>query len=107
MTTIDLDTLSLKDLKTLRIQVDRAIASFDERKKQEAIAVLEERAREFGFTLAELLGASTVRRRAPAVAKYASPSDPSITWSGRGRQPRWFQEALSNGSTPESLLIPR
>ncbi len=38
--------------------------------------------------------------------KYRNPSNASETWSGRGRQPVWFAEALrKRGVTAESLLI--
>lgn len=100
---IDLETLSLKDLRTLQAQVNRAIANFTDRKKQEAVSQLEEVARAHGFSLSELVGGP--RRRTPPTAKYANPADPSVTWSGRGRQPRWFQEALTNGVSPETLVL--
>lgn len=102
---IDLNALSLRELKDLQNRVSRAIASFEDRKKKEALAELEEKAREMGFSLAELTGAATLRKRTPAVAKYANPANPSDTWSGRGRQPRWFAAALAAGKTPESLAI--
>ena len=102
---IDLNALSLRELKDLQNGVSRAIASFEDRKKKEALAELEEKARQMGFSLAELTGAATLRKRTPAVAKYANPANPSDTWSGRGRQPRWFAAALAAGKTPESLAI--
>ena len=38
--------------------------------------------------------------------KYRDPSDAAQTWSGRGRQPLWFSQALKRrGVTAESLLI--
>jgi DNA-binding protein H-NS len=38
--------------------------------------------------------------------KYQDPSDPSVQWSGRGRQPLWFAKALrKRGVTAEHLLI--
>ena len=38
--------------------------------------------------------------------KYRDPSDPSQTWSGRGRQPLWFAAAIKkHGVTAENLLI--
>jgi DNA-binding protein H-NS len=38
--------------------------------------------------------------------KYQNPSDPSQTWSGRGRQPVWFSKALKRrGVTVDQLLI--
>ncbi|MEO8777615.1 MAG: H-NS histone family protein [Rhodanobacter sp.] len=38
--------------------------------------------------------------------KYRHPSDPTKTWSGRGRQPAWFAKAMKRrGATVDSLLI--
>ena len=103
--TIDINGLSLKELKDLQIQVAKAIASFEDRKKKEALAELEEIARAKGFTLAELTGVAVARKRAPATAKYANPADSSDTWSGRGRKPRWFAAALAAGKSPEDMAI--
>jgi DNA-binding protein H-NS len=103
--TINLDTLSLKELKDLQSQVAKALSSYEDRKKKDAIAALEEMAKAKGFTLAELTGATVVRKRAPAVAKYANPADKSDTWSGRGRKPRWFAAALAAGRHPQDLAI--
>jgi DNA-binding protein H-NS len=102
---IDLNKLSLKELRELQSQVTKAISTFEGRKKKEAIAGLEEKAREFGFSLSELTGTSAVRKRAPAAAKYANPANLSETWSGRGRKPRWFAAALAAGKSPETLAI--
>ncbi len=102
---IDLNSLSLKDLKDLQTQVVKAIASFEDRKKKLALVELEEAARKLGFTLGELTGTSVVRKRAPAVPKYANPADASDTWSGRGRKPRWMEAALKAGKAPEDLMI--
>jgi DNA-binding protein H-NS len=102
---MDLNALSLKELKELQSQVAKAIATFEDRKKKEALAELEEKARAMGFSLAELTGVSGVRKRAPATAKYANPANPADTWSGRGRKPRWFTEALARGKSPEDLAI--
>lgn len=101
----DLNSLSMKELKELQSQVAKAIADFEERRKRQAIAELEEKAKAMGFSLAELTGAVKTRKRSPSVAKYANPADKSDTWSGRGRKPRWFSEALAKGKKPEDLAI--
>ena len=101
----DLNTLSLKELKDLQSQVAKAITSFEDRKKKEAIAELEELARAKGYSWAELTGVQVVRKRAPATAKFANPADKSDTWSGRGRKPRWFIAALNAGTRPEDLSV--
>lgn len=102
---IDLNSLSLKELKDLQSQVAKAIVGFEDRRKREALAELEEKARAMGFSLAELTGASTGRKRSPSVAKYANPADKSDTWSGRGRKPRWFTAAIAKGKKPEDMAI--
>ncbi len=101
----DINSLSLKELKDLQSQIAKAITSFEDRKRKQALAEIEEIARSKGFSLAELTGSSATRKRAPAVAKYANPADTSETWSGRGRKPRWFASALAGGKRPEDLAI--
>ena len=101
----DLNSLSMKELKELQSQVARAIAEFEERRKRQALVELEEKAKAMGFSLAELTGAVKTRKRSPSVAKYANPADKSDTWSGRGRKPRWFSEALAKGKKPQDLAI--
>ena len=44
-------------------------------------------------------------KRAKVAPKYRNPADHAQTWSGRGRQPRWFKAALRKGKTERSLLI--
>ena len=102
---LDVNTLSLKELKDLQSQVAKAISGYEDRKKREALAELEEKAKALGFSLAELTGVAAGRKRSPSVAKYANPANKSDTWSGRGRKPRWFSEALSKGGKPEDMAI--
>ena len=46
------------------------------------------------------------RRKYPRVfPKYRNPSEPSETWSGRGKQPRWLVAALKTGHTIEEFVI--
>lgn len=105
MAHIDLNPMSLYELKDLQRDVARAITNFEDRKRKEALAALEEKAREMGFSIAELTGVKISKIRAPATAKYADPANPSNTWSGRGRQPRWFSEAVAAGKKPEELSL--
>lgn len=102
---IDLNSLSLKELKDLQSQVARAIGSFEDRRKRGALAELEEKARSMGFSLAELTGVSPARKRSSAAPKYANPANPADTWSGRGRKPRWFIEATAGGKSARDLEI--
>jgi DNA-binding protein H-NS len=102
---MDVNALSLKELKDLQSQVVKAIATFEDRKKKVALAELEEKARAMGFSLSELTGAPAARKRTPTAEKYRDPENPHKTWSGRGRKPHWFIAALAAGKSPEDLAI--
>ena len=102
---MNLESLSLKELKDLQAQVAKAISGYEDRRKRDALAELEEKAKAMGFSLAELTGAAKTRKRSPSVPKYANPADKSDTWSGRGRKPRWFTAALAKGKKPQDLAI--
>lgn len=46
------------------------------------------------------------RRKYPKVQpKYFNPSEPTETWSGRGKRPRWLALALQDGRTLEEFAI--
>ena len=106
MKPLDLDALSLAELKALHKDVTKAIAEFSDRRKIEAMQALEAHAKELGFSLAELTGARKTRRSSgPGSAKYRHPENAAVTWSGRGRQPGWFKSALEAGKSPESMAV--
>lgn len=107
MANIDFGALSLDELRKLRKDVEKAIETFQERKKAEAREKVQEIAREFGFSLAELAEQSAVKSRKSAAPKYANPSDPAQTWTGRGRKPLWVVAALAAGKTLDDLKINR
>ncbi len=102
---IDLSQMSRQDLLKLQRDIDKAIATYDERMKRDALAELEARAKELGFSLSTLVGISAPKTRKAASTKYAHPENPSITWSGRGRRPQWFADAIAKGKTPESMSV--
>jgi DNA-binding protein H-NS len=45
------------------------------------------------------------RKYPPVFPKYRNPQEPSETWSGRGRQPRWLTTALTTGHAIEEFAI--
>ena len=102
---IDLNSLSLKELKDLQSAVNKAVTGFDDRKRKAALSQVEDAARALGFTLSELTGTAVPRKRSPAVPKFANPANTSETCSGRGRKPRWFALGLKSGKKQEQMAI--
>jgi len=105
MADCDLEALSLSELKKLQKDVAKAISTYQDRQKAEARANVEFLARDLGYSLAELVGTDTKSSRAPAAAKYRHPENPALTWSGRGRKPQWFVEALEAGKSANDLAV--
>ncbi|MEY9183929.1 DNA-binding protein H-NS [Bradyrhizobium sp. USDA 326] len=71
-------------------------------------AKLEERLRRIEGTAAPTQNEARPRRPYPPVLpKYQNPRDPSETWSGRGKQPRWLKAQLRAGKKLNDLLIDR
>ncbi|MCL4068906.1 H-NS histone family protein [Pseudomonas sp. GX19020] len=105
MVEIDLNTLSLAELKQLEKALAKAITSFEGRRKAEARAKIDELARELGYSFAELSDATPVRTRSASEPKYRHPENPEITWSGRGRKPAWIADALAAGKSLDDFAI--
>lgn len=108
---IDIDKLDIKELKNhlaelkrAQKHVEKAIDSYEARKKAEAIAVLKAAAAEHGFTLSELAGEKGAPKKVHP-PKYENPHNTQETWSGRGRQPSWIKDALSAGKSLDDFLI--
>ena len=95
--------MTLAELQTLQKEVQSAIKNFEKKKRAEARAAIEAVAKEHGLSLNEILGSSA--KTAKAAPKYRNPKNPAETWSGRGRQPAWYKEALTSGKSQKSLEI--
>lgn len=101
---VDLEKMSLKDLRDLHKKVGRQIDEFDARRKEKAFAAAQLVAEEHGFALKDLLRSGAVTKPKVA-AKFANPDDTLATWTGRGRQPKWVKVHLDAGGSLDDLLI--
>ena len=103
---MNLDQMSLRELQELQKTITRMIDSYQERAKRDALSKLQETAKSLGFTIEELLDVKPEKKtRAPVQPKYRHPENPELTWSGRGKKPRWFVAALARNISPDELLI--
>lgn len=64
-----------------------------------------------GLTIEEVFGSARrgrggSRTKGTTVKpKYRNPANPAQTWAGRGKRPRWFNDALAAGKKEKDLLI--
>ena len=111
MRKVDLDTMDFDELWLLHEELTKILAekiSAEKRKLEKRLAQLS-RGEQIGEgpALPKEQKADRPRRKYPKVLpKYFNPSAPLETWSGRGKQPRWFVAALRSGHKLDDLLIP-
>ncbi|MEM1237072.1 MAG: H-NS histone family protein [Pseudomonadota bacterium] len=103
MTNIDLSSMSKEELTKLQKDVAKAIENYDTRARQDALAALENKAKELGYSLAELTGGKKTKSINPP--KYRNPSNADQTWTGRGRQPGWIKDAIKAGQDIGAFAI--
>ena len=102
MAKVDLRTLSVAEMKALRVRLDKAIANKEKQARGTVLKKVAAVAKAAGYDLEELIGVKTPttrktkgRKLAP---KFRHPEDAQITWSGVGRKPKWIIEAEKTGS---------
>lgn len=106
---IDLKALSPKELQAL---IDNANAQMHEAHATQVRTVrakIDAVLKSAGLTIGEVYptrgGKKAAGKKGVVAPKYRNPNGPD-TWSGRGRAPVWFAQALKKrGVTAESLLI--
>jgi DNA-binding protein H-NS len=103
----DVEEMSKEELAEARKAIDAAIRNYEDRRRREVQAKLESIAKEHGFNLNDFSAgkARASKGGSGGIPKYAHPENPSLTWTGRGRQPDWFKKALEDGKTREDMAL--
>ena len=96
----ELDQMSTDDLWLLHVEVSQLLQQSIQQEKLR----LEERLKLLQTPVVS--GAVSRRRPYPPVPpKYFNPDQPSETWAGRGKQPRWLVAQLKSGRRIEDFTI--
>lgn len=107
-TKLNIDAMSLDEMWGLHeslIEVLSARLTSEKRELETKLAKLRRDDRLPG-SKADGDGTKPERRKFAKVSpKYRNPDQPSETWSGRGKRPRWLTAALTNGRTIEDFVI--
>ncbi len=115
-------------LKRLQERVQAEIGKRSEKNRENVLRQLQRVAKQHGFDLAALVGAERsgtgskvpskrstrnprsrgsqrIDKRRKVAAKYRHPQQENLTWTGRGRKPRWVLDWLAAKGTLEQLVI--
>jgi DNA-binding protein H-NS len=113
MKKMDFEKISLDDLWALHEQISQVLSLRIIAEKEQLEKRLVQLNRGKGVNRAVMLSSKSIvskldqpRRKYPKVfPKYRNPAEPSETWSGRGKQPRWVVSALKSGKSMEDFEI--
>jgi DNA-binding protein H-NS len=99
----ELDRMPIEDLWTLHVEILEGLTA----KMAAEKAVIEERLNQLKNKLpAEPQPRLSERRPYPVVLpKFRNPDNPSQTWAGRGKQPRWLKAQLRSGKGVDEFRI--
>ena len=103
---LNLNKMSIAELNKLISDAQAALA-----KKQVVAEKVRKLARDNGLNISDLMTADkqkkakTKKPRGKVAPKYKNPANGSETWTGRGRQPRWVADALTDGKSLDDILI--
>lgn len=103
---INLESYSIEELNTLIEMAKKELSQRDQARLQNIRTQMERLASSVGMTVEELISSEDVIDMAGASQenkkmkiKFRNPANPAQTWSGRGKRPRWLQEALDKGAS--------
>ena len=103
---LNLNKMSIAELNKLISDAQAALA-----KKQVVAEKVRKLAQDNGLNISDLMTAEkqkkakTKKPRGKVAPKYKNPANGSETWTGRGRQPRWVADALTDGKSLDDILI--
>ncbi|HWE17066.1 MAG TPA: H-NS histone family protein [Hyphomicrobiaceae bacterium] len=100
----ELERMSLRELQELELKVKKARATAQDRSRTDLRKKIETMVADAGFKMGDIFGGRGGKGRTVA-AKYVNPDDPSETWTGRGRKPRWLNAKIQEGAKLEKFLI--
>jgi len=106
---MNFENMSVEQLQELQDQISRELKMRRARDKKSVLTKIKAMAAASGYSLEELVGlqsvAETTKPTRVVAPKYRHPQNTALTWTGRGKQPKWVAEQLSAGKKLSDLLI--
>ena len=106
---MDLSGLSAVELRALQDQVKLALKEREYQEQTKAREQILAIAQSAGISLQDLLGAQSHTKNSATKTKvavrYRHPSNDSLQWTGRGRQPKWVQDWVASGQSLDAIRV--
>lgn len=113
--TIALEELTTAELETLIVEARAWIAKKQEAEVSAVYLQMVQLASGLGLSVDDVIlrarrtgvAARIEKTKKPVAPRYRNPNNPSDTWTGRGKAPRWVAALQAQGVSLDSLLIER
>ena len=92
----DIEKMSYAELVKMEAEIGRLKTAKQNEERTTIRDRLAADAKKAGFDINELFGRAR-KGKGSVAAKYRDPDNPSNTWTGRGRMPRWLAAATKGG----------
>ncbi len=104
---VNLKLLSIVELKALQSEIAVEMEARKKGERQKLLQEFRDKAKSLGISLDELLSGQKGKPRSTGkvAVKYIHPADASLTWTGRGKRPRWVGEWLAGGKSMDDLKV--
>ena len=99
-----LDKMSYSQLAALRTQIDGLMVEKQAAERTALRQKFSDMAKYHGLSLDEVLGKGR-KGKGSVAPKYRDPKNPTNTWTGRGRMPRWMVAATKGGKSSKNDFL--
>lgn len=102
-----LDEMTKDELDALIKDAQKAKTERDKQAREEAKDQINSILKETGFKLEDLFPryAGPKTETTPGDIAYRDPNNPSNTWTGKGRKPRWLKEREDAGASLDEFKV--
>lgn len=96
---------TLQELLDQQKELNRQIEAARKSEVSDAVAQVKALMEQYGLTVADVTSKTSSSKKGTKVAAKYRNEETGETWTGRGRQPKWVENALASGKSLEDLAI--
>ena len=100
--------LSNEECEQLQQHLDKTKNKIRQQKASAVRKQIEELAASLGLSVDEVMNtvpSQPKKAKKPVEPRYRDPSEPTNTWTGRGKHPRWLATKIAEGAKLQDFLI--
>ena len=101
---MDIENLTVEEIRDLQASLQDKLKQKEATEKQDLINTIKDLIAQSRFELSDVVAILQQGVVAKNV-QYQHPTNPTQTWSGRGRMPLWLHELIEKGNKKEDFFM--